>query len=273
HLDDDGVAGNFAAPAQDAQRHARRRHADDRVVREVRQVHADVRLREGDVVAKQQLAGGVPDLRPGMLFDRLFAVPRDAAFRRLFDHHGGPLEVAAQLLVEDLGGAAAHVREDGARVDAEDERHGRDVPQRQLQAHAVRSPPAPHGSPSRSRNPTPRTVWINFIDRSRSTLRRRRAMWTSMTLSSGVVRAVSFQTSRASVSRETTCPSYRIRYSSSSNSRTVSSTGCALRVTLRVTRSISRSPTDSRGVSATRPRRTNARMRASSSAKANGLIR
>ena len=44
-------------------------------------------------------------------------------------------------------------------------------------------------------------------------------------------------------------------------------------ITLRVTRSISRSPTASRGASATRPRRTSARMRASSSANANGLTR
>ena len=36
--------------------------------------------------------------------------------------------------------------------------------------------------------PIPRTVWINFVGRSRSILRRSLAMWTSMTLSSGVDR-------------------------------------------------------------------------------------
>ena len=52
-------------------------------------------------------------------------------------------------------------------------------------------------------------------------------MWTSMTLSSDVERAVSFQTSRASVPRDTVWPWWRSRYSSSSNSRTVSSTRAA----------------------------------------------
>src|SRR5438128_9965581 len=142
-----------------------------------------------------------------MLFDRFLAVPRDRAFRRLLDHHRGPLEIAPQLLVEQLRCASTHITENRARIHGEHERHRGDVPQRELHAHAVRSPPAPHGSPSRSMKPTPRTVWINFTGRSTSTLRRRRAMWTSMTLSRGVVRAVSFQTSRVSVSRETTWPS------------------------------------------------------------------
>src|SRR4029434_4105919 len=176
-----------------------------------------------------------------MLLDGLFPVPRDAAFRRLLDHHGGPLEIAPQLLIQQLGCTATDVGEDRRRIHGEHERHGGDVPQRQLHADAMRSPPACHGSPSRSMKPTPRTVWINFTERSRSTLRRRRAMCTSMTLSSGVVRAVSFHTSRASVSRDTTCPSDRIRYSRRSDSRTVSSTGCPPRVTCRVLKSIARS--------------------------------
>src|SRR5882672_9285274 len=64
-----------------------------------------------------------------------------------------------------------------------------------------------------------------------------------MTLCSGVERPVSFQTSRASVSRDTTWPSWRIKYSSSSNSRTVRSTLSPPRVTFLLRRSIVRSPT------------------------------
>ena len=50
-------------------------------------------------------------------------------------------------------------------------------------------------------------------------------MCTSITLSIGVARAVSFQTSRVSISLDTTEPWCRKRYSSSSYSRTVSSIG------------------------------------------------
>ena len=64
--------------------------------------------------------------------------------------------------------------------------------------------PSPSGSPSRTMNPTPRIVWMSLVGNSASSFRRSRAMCTSITLSSGVVRAVSFQTSRASVPRDTT---------------------------------------------------------------------
>ena len=87
------------------------------------------------------------------------------------------------------------------------------------------------------------------------------------------MRAVSFQTSRASVSRETTCPWWRSRYSSSSNSRTVRSSGAA------AARHLARHEVHvevadaSRGASVARPARTSARIRASSSANANGFTR
>ena len=72
---------------------------------------------------------------------------------------------------------------------------------------------------SRSVKPTPRTVWSSFRSNPSSILRRSRAMCTSMTLSIGVARAVSFHTSRASISRDTTAPWFLSRYSRSSYSR------------------------------------------------------
>ena len=100
---------------------------------------------------------------------------------------------------------------------AEEQKHGRpagikkqqaaensDVPEGQAGAH-VAEPAVLHGS-SRNAKPTPRTVWISFGEKGSSTFRRKRAMWTSITLSSGVARLGSSHTSRASISRDTTCP-------------------------------------------------------------------
>src|SRR5262245_25755232 len=71
--------------------------------------------------------------------------------------------------------------------------------------------------------PRPRTVCSSFLSYGSSTLRRNRAIVTSMTLSSGVALIVACPTSRASISRDTTLPLWRMRYSSSSNSLAVSS--------------------------------------------------
>src|SRR6266704_2786333 len=54
-----------------------------------------------------------------------------------------------------------------------------------------------------------------------------------MTLSSGVARATSFQTPRATISRETICSLCRSRYSRSSNSLAVSSKLCPPLLALR----------------------------------------
>src|SRR5262245_17286044 len=122
---------------------------------------------------------------------------------------------------------------------ADDECQHARVPERQSRAHARRMDS--HTSPPPSMYPTPRTVCSSFLSYGSSILRRNRAIVTSMTLSSGVARAVACHTSRANISRDTTAPLWRRRYSSISNSFTVRSRGFAPLDTLCVTRSISRS--------------------------------
>src|SRR5205814_1079087 len=93
------------------------------------------------------------------------------------------------------------------------------VPERQARADAARA--QHHGGSEPRTNPRPRMVWMSFFAKGSSTLRRTRAMLTSMTLSSGVARAVTCQTSRASISRETTQVLWRRRYSTISDSLAV----------------------------------------------------
>ena len=59
------------------------------------------------------------------------------------------------------------------------------VPQRQSSPHAAGSGRV-HGASSRSTNPTPRTVCRSFFLNGSSNFFRKCAMWTSITLSSGV---------------------------------------------------------------------------------------
>src|SRR2546426_12804124 len=86
----------------------------------------------------------------------------------------------------------------------EDQHHGESscIPKGEPYAYTVRMPHPFHGSPSRRIKPTPRTVWMS-LGKSWSTFFRRRVMWTSITLSSGVARDGSFHTSRVSISLET----------------------------------------------------------------------
>src|SRR5205814_6976749 len=132
-------------------------------------------------------------------------------------------ELRAESLVELPMERDAHEQEGRSDVDGEHRGEDRDVPQRE--AGPDMAGPQAHGQEVESpiMNPTPRTVWISLGSAVSSTLRRRRAMCTSMTLSRGVARPVSFQTSRASISRESTRPPLRTRYSSSSNTRAVRS--------------------------------------------------
>src|SRR5262249_45080052 len=130
-----------------------------------------------------------------------------------------------------------------------------------------------HPCPPRTTNPTPRTVWSSLVSKWSSIFSRSRATVPSITLSSGVARAVTCHTSRASISRETTWPTWRSRYSRSSNSFTVSSTACPALVTRRVITSMVRSSSRSLSAGSGRPRRSRARIRARSSGNAKGLIR
>src|SRR5256886_1267135 len=186
----------------------------------------------------------------------------------------GPLDggdVAVQARIELLQQPCADQEEDGRRERADDQGEYRRVPERETRTNASR--PQRHRGKGPSKNPTPRMVWISFVGKGSSTLRRTRAMVTSITLSSGVARAVTCQTSRASISRETTVRCRRRRYSRISNSLAVRSSASAPRAAVRATRSITRSSCSSFSTWSMRPRRSRARMRASSSANANGFTR
>jgi hypothetical protein len=122
------------------------------------------------VTEQQFRAVRTPDLHPrqALLRIELFQlVQHEVAVRRLIQAGDDPEQIVAQLLVERVGYAAADEGVDGKGVNAEHHDHRADVPDGQPDAHAVRSPPGGsaiaanaggHGSPSRSRNPTPRTV-------------------------------------------------------------------------------------------------------------------
>src|SRR5262245_4061429 len=114
--------------------------------------------------------------------------------------------VAVQLFLELLVKLVSHREERcGGIRDQQKCKHAR-VPRGQTNTNRRTGPEAVHGSPSCTTNPTPRTVWINGTASSESTFLRRRVICTSMTLSSGVARRGSFQTSRANISRETRWP-------------------------------------------------------------------
>src|SRR5262245_14849814 len=123
--------------------------------------------------------------------------------------------------------------------DAYDKRQHASVPECKPRAHAWRA--ESHLCLSLRMYPRPRTVCSSFLSYGSSILRRSRAIVTSITLSSGVALAVACHTSRASISRDTTFPLWRKRYSSKSNSFPVRSRNCAPLETRCVTRSISRS--------------------------------
>src|SRR5262249_31055580 len=125
-------------------------------------------------------------------------------------------ELAPELPVELVVEAELHEQDDTRGEYAHDQRQHERVPRRQARAHAERQ--RPHACRVPSTKPTPRTVCRSLRSKGSSILRRSRAMVTSMTLSSGVARAFTCQTSEASISRETTRPGWRSRYSRISNS-------------------------------------------------------
>src|SRR5262245_20642038 len=113
-------------------------------------------------------------------------------------------QVFLDLLVERSIEAHPDENEDADGEKTDDERQCGRVPQRE--AGAYRGDGDPHPRSRRRTKPTPRTVWSSFTGNGSSILRRRRAIDTSMTLSSGVARAATRHTSRVSISRETTRP-------------------------------------------------------------------
>src|SRR5438477_9017459 len=124
--------------------------------------------------------------------------PAEPTISRPLQHLFSSFEILVQLVIEFGDQATSEKDEDSASV--QDQHGGKSscIPKREPYAHATRIPPQSHDSSSRRMNPTPRTVWINFVGNSKSTFFRRRLMWTSITLSSGVARESSFHTSRVS---------------------------------------------------------------------------
>src|SRR5579883_1953195 len=174
------------------------------------------------------------------------------------------IELAAELEKEE--GASTRPSENQERCQ---DRH---VPNGQAGTEMARAEAHQVSFCSRRMKPTPRTVWRSLRSNCPSSFRRRRTTCASITLSSGVCRAVSFQMSRASISRETTRPWLAKRYRSRSNSRAVSSTGWPPRMTHRCATSISRSASLSRcPASGCLPLLSRTRRRASSSGKASRI--
>ena len=71
---------------------------------------------------------------------------------------GLALEVVVQLLLELLSKLVPDRQKRRGRVDDQHQRQHRHIPGRQPHPNRRARPPAAHGSPSRSTNPTPRTV-------------------------------------------------------------------------------------------------------------------
>src|SRR5215467_3255710 len=112
-------------------------------------------------------------------------------------------KIRAELLVQRAVESPLDEEERTGGKDADDECQHAGMPQGETRPHAHGTWQA-HARWLRRANPTPRTVCSSFVSNGSSIFRRRRATVTSITLSSGVARAVTRQTSRASISRETT---------------------------------------------------------------------
>ena len=125
-------------------------------------------------------------------------------------------EVLAEFCIEPALPRALTKSRLARRTNADDEREHASAPERESRPDG--EPADSHPCLPPSMNPTPRTVCSSFFSNGSSILRRSRAIVTSMTLSSGVARAVTRHTSRASISRDTTRPQWRSRYSRISNS-------------------------------------------------------
>src|SRR5262245_4093154 len=134
-------------------------------------------------------------------------------------------DLAAELLVQPGVEARPDEQQNARGKNADDEREHARVPQRQPRAYGQRADS--HSCPPPSMYPTPRTVCSSFLSYGSSILRRSRAIVTSMTLSSGVARAIACHTSRVNISRDPTVPLWSRRYSRMSNSFAVRSSDFA----------------------------------------------
>src|SRR6266849_2595934 len=105
-----------------------------------------------------------------------------------------PLELFAEVPVQLAPEGDVEKEQARARVQREDTVEDRDVPERQPRPHVTRSQVDRQMFSTLMMKPTPRTVWMSLTSHESSTFRRRRAMWTSITLSRVVARRVSLQT-------------------------------------------------------------------------------
>src|SRR4029077_9604032 len=101
-------------------------------------------------------------------------------------------ERAAQLAVDPREEALADEEQYSRGENADDQRQHPRVPQGEARPHAERR--RAHSRLSPSTNPMPRIVCSSFFSNGSSILRRSRTIVTSMTLSSGVARAVTCHT-------------------------------------------------------------------------------
>src|SRR5262249_34451892 len=102
-------------------------------------------------------------------------------------------DVIADLLVQRLVEPHSHEDEDSDGKHAD--HHGEDARVPQGEPRSETRIGDLHPRSTRSTNPTPRTVWRSLGSSGSSIFRRRRATVTSITLSSGVARALTRQTS------------------------------------------------------------------------------
>src|SRR6185312_16893173 len=123
-------------------------------------------------------------------------------------------DLSVELRVQAGVEASLDKKQNACGKNTYDQRQHAGVPEREPRAYAWLA--ESHPCLPLRRYPRPRTVCSSFLSYGSSILRRSRAIVTSMTLSSGVALAVACHTSRASISRDTTRPPWRNRYSSRS---------------------------------------------------------
>src|SRR5262249_40615576 len=151
---------------------------------------------------EQQGAVRRPDFDQALPF--FVASHPDGTVWTVDEHVLDTLELRVERPVEALAQGDVEEGQREPRVDGEDGGQDSDGPEGQPRLDVPR-PETDHGvGASLTTKPTPRTVWMSLASKPSSIFRLSRAMCTSITLSSGVARRVSFHTSRASISRETT---------------------------------------------------------------------
>src|SRR6266849_5200887 len=162
---------------------------------------------------KQQLLVFRPDLEPRRQARKTFLAmsplhepvdaPAGIGFQLRFDQ----IEINPQLPVDFGGQPVLDDFIDKNGEDRQDNRRGCGVPDRKPQLQRAAFPPVLHAAfSSRKTNPAPRNVWMSLVPCPSSIFFRKWARWTSITLSRGVTRCGSRQTSLASICRVTVWP-------------------------------------------------------------------